>query len=70
MGEVKVQHFSSRGSCSVRPLFQKFEIEKAYPQGALTAEKLHNHHKTFFAGFTGFGLLYITETGPETKNFF
>ena len=28
------------------------------------------HHKTFFAGFTGFGLLYITETGPETKNFF
>ena len=28
------------------------------------------HHKTFFAGFTGFGLLYETETGPETKNFF
>jgi hypothetical protein len=29
-----------------------------------------DHHKTFFAGFTGFGLLYETETGPETKNFF
>ena len=28
------------------------------------------HHKTFFAGFTGFGLLYRTETGPETKNYF
>jgi hypothetical protein len=28
------------------------------------------HHKTFFAGFTGFGLLYETETGPETKKFF
>ena len=27
------------------------------------------HHKTIFAGFTGFGLLYITETAPETKIF-
>ena len=37
---------------------------------ALVDARERPHHKTFFAGFTGFGLLYETETGPETKNFF